>query len=388
MTDTENRLRSSLTGLAGRMDDRDLVAAVVTRGRRARRRRMAVAGTASAAAVAIVVGVTMTATSTRSPAPSATHRPTPSIAPSPPHDLVTDAMFRVPAPQLEAVSGPAPLHQRPCRPHDVTARAELRTAATGVVGVVAMQGRHCSLRISPGPTQLLDRSGHPLALVMQSAPADVGENIRPDIALGAGGAAWGFAWRGSWCGPAAAAVVVPLRDDPDVVHGHSFGRLVVPLTGASPGCAGRSDAVLVRGVPGWLDASPFNAAVLPPPPVWHGLRLALHAASVTDTRLGRLTAVIRNVTGKPIALDPCPNYDLVVTSRDPDGVEVEGTGGQIGCPAGAPAVVPAHGSRQFALRGVEFHDGGTQPGATHGSLLHVAFGIAGAPVVRTSFRAP
>jgi hypothetical protein len=244
-----------------------------------------------------------------------------------------------------------------------------------------MRGKTCSLHVWPGPTRLLDASKHPVATTTkatESFSANPPRNLRPDLDLYRGSAAWGFTWRGSWCGAPAAYVVVPLRDDPaSSVAPHSYGQLEVPLTGSQLGCHGESLAVLIRGIPGGIDAP-----VQSPPAEWQGLRVSVSVppAAAHQGEIHGIEAVVRNRTDKPLALAPCPDYELDTGEIDARGSETDSSRAAL-TPCDSTTVVPAHSDLRFALPPAEY--GGGSPlgngGARRGSRVTIWFAIAGLP---------
>ena len=298
--------------------------------------------------------------------------------------------FRVAAPILDAAAGPGPApYQPPCQAHDIRATAQTRAIASGVAGVIQLVGNHCSLHIFPGPTALLDNSGQQLTLPVEPDHTLVNPaaNQRPDLPLGAGVAAWGFTWRGSWCGPAAVAVVVALGDDPAYLADpanpavRASGEVVAPLTGPAPPCDGHSDAVFVPGVAG----EPTDAT-LTSPPEWAGLRATLIiAATIASRTLPPAVVELLNTTATPIAMSPCPNYALTIESSVMGGTEVDGGGGSLPC-ALTPRLVPAHGTISYDLAGRGYDPGGPGDGAIEGTVVTIQFAIAGVPTATATPR--
>jgi hypothetical protein len=305
-----------------------------------------------------------------------------SAASSPPASTIPDSAFRVAAPILDAAAGPGPaLDQTPCVPSTVTATAQTRPIASGVAGVVELLGAHCSLHISVGPTELLDNAGNKLAVPVDDTATSVNPagNQRPDIPLGNGIAGWGFTWRGSWCGPAATAVVIALDEDSSQPASSSGERIVAPLTGPTPPCHGTSDAVLVPGVPG----GPTDPT-LTPPPQWAGLQATLKLPATTDGQL--LSAVVvelRNTTAAPITMSPCPDYTLDIDSTVPNGTEMDAGGGVLPCTQPAQ-VIAAHAAINYHLDAGPYDQGGEGDGADQGSVVTARFAIAGIATARAT----
>jgi hypothetical protein len=311
-------------------------------------------------------------------------------------DGLPDAAFRVAAPVLIAPTGPAAaLPQTPCRPADVTARAATRQVADGVDGVIEMDGRGCSLHVSLGPTALLGADGKRLAVRLDSDRVTVnpGGDPRWDIPLAEGRALWGFSWRGSWCGTAPKAVLVPMTDEADVSPSAGpYGDLRVPLSGPVPPCSGSSDSVLQPGVPGgfgggWeLNSTPD--AVQVPPPDWSGLRAAITVPPTDGPgRPTTWTLRLTNVTGSPIALSPCPEYGFAVTSVRTGGSEDEaGPGGSLPC-AQQPAVIAAHSSAVYALPSQALGAAALKTPPA-GAVVTVEVAIADVPTATATMPAP
>ena len=290
-----------------------------------------------------------------------------------PSDDGLDRSFRVTAPELYAASGPAPAQQPPCRPGDVTAAAVTRPSAEGVVGVVTLTGDHCGLHLVDGPTGLRFADGQEHAVARDATPpaVDPGRNTRPDIPLANGSARWGFAWSGSWCGPAATAVVLPMSDAADL-GGRTYGELVVPLTGPSPACTGGSDAVLVPGTAG----GPAEA-VLPPPAGWSSLHAELELPPRTDGLQVGAAVLALSAGDEPVTLDPCPEYSATTSATSSGLSDLQAARGSLACPA-ERIVIAAHGRRAIPVPGLEVpttSNGVDAPPA--GTSVEVSVGIAG-----------
>jgi hypothetical protein len=249
-------------------------------------------------------------------------------------------MFVVASPVLGIVIGPAPMHQPTCTPSEITASATLRRATSGVVGVVEMRGEHCSIPMYPGPSALVDADWRRLDVPVAPASALTGQNVRPDLTFAAGEGAWGFAWTGSWCGPAPAGVVLPLTGDAQA-PADATPALTVPITGPAPTCDGASDSTLVRGAAGRI-----GEAVLPPPAAWTSLTAALHAP--TSPPYGsNVSVTLTNDSDTDVPLDPCPRFSLAVDYRYSDGSTTAADFGLLPCGAGTS--VPAHGHLDLSL---------------------------------------
>ncbi|MDT5010916.1 MAG: hypothetical protein QOH57_2533 [Mycobacterium sp.] len=300
-----------------------------------------------------------------------------------------DAAFRVAAPLLIAPSGPGIQPQRPCRPRDVTTTAYTRQVQGGVAGVITLLGHSCSLHMSLGPTGVIGADGHALAARSVSLPSmNPPENIRPDLALYAGNALWGFTWSGSWCGPRAAAVVIPMADGAfNGEPARNYGDLHAPIVGPQPACQGHSDATFepgVAGYPGDPATSQPAQPVLSPPPSWSDLRLSLNAAPTTGaTTVPAIGAALVNPTGQPIALSPCPRYLVEILAADSGSGGSSDSGNFEDLPCSANTVVPAHGSLAFTVPGISFDQGLPHP-YNSGSHVTVEVAIAGIPTAKAA----
>jgi hypothetical protein len=307
--------------------------------------------------------------------------PVPSAAGSEaPDPSPRQAPYLVAAPLLGTPSGPAALPQPACTPRTVSATSTTKELVGGVAGVITLDGTGCSLHITGGPTSLLDATGHPLEVTLDAAQPKVNppQNIRPDLALLGGHALWGFTWTGSWCGPAAATIVVPMADDPAYGAGGTYGDLHIPFTGPQPACHGSSDSVLRAGV-----AGSGTQPVLPAPPAWASLTAAVSIPVTVGTRVPPYTLTLTNPTSTPILLSPCPEYgSLVSVSRagpgSPSGSDSIGPG-VLECPS--PAVVPPHGSLALQLPEADFDQGAPQPYPS-GSAVTVEVAISGVATAR------
>jgi hypothetical protein len=241
--------------------------------------------------IGLVLGATVVAcTASRSPgthdASATTVRP------------IDDLAYAVTPSGTVTIGGP-PRRQPDCRLAQITATATLRRIAAGVAGVVRLHGRSCSLTLAFEAVSLLDSHGHRLPITVDTHAA-VGDFDRPDIALAGGAADWGFAWVGSWCGPAATAVRIPLTGR------YAGADLDVPLRGPGPPCGGRSHATLALGAAGDLDGQ--GAATQPAPHTWRHLHEQVLLSRSTDGEsISRVDVRLTNTTGQPIVLSPCPS---------------------------------------------------------------------------------
>ena len=313
-----------------------------------------------------------------------TTSPTTSPTTSRTTSTIPDTAFRVAAPVLDFAVGPGPAPElAACVPADVTATAETRPIAAGVAGVVELVGAHCSLHISHWPTELLDSAGNDLRVPVDATVTTVNPalNQRTDIDLAIGSVGWGFTWRGSWCGPKAASIVIALDANQSQPGSGSQNQIVTALNGPAPPCQGHSSAVLVPGVAG----DPTDAT-LTPPPEWSGLTATLTLPATTDGQTLRSAVVrLQNTTGAPIVMSPCPDYALDIDNLTAGGSALQGGGGALPCPR-SPQVVPAHGMIRYDLGAQSYDEGDPGGGANPGSTVTARFAIAGIPTARATSR--
>jgi hypothetical protein len=370
MINTEQQLRDALPKLADDMPLRDLTGAVITAGKRARRRRMATAVASSIAAVVLIVAGAVVV-----PAFNETIAPPPVDGDGMPAIVgANDPAFRVAAPMLSPMHGPAPLPRPDCTSAQVNATAATAETSYGVVGVVTVHAANCSLIQLRAPAALLGRDGHRLDVpAVDLDRLNPPDNGRPDLMLNSGDAQWGFAWQGSWCGELAAAVRLPLRKtSADGLTEPAVGSVDVPLSGPQPRCTGSSDSALVPGVVG-AEGLP----TLPPPPSWSRLTpTLLNPQRVVSGHARGLAVRLSNDSAHDIQFSPCAAYQLQVFTKQRAASTYFGDPGTLGCDS--HLVVPAGGSTTLPLGDVAY-DVDYDP--TFGPLTHVtlSFALAGLP---------
>jgi hypothetical protein len=295
---------------------------------------------------------------------------------------IPDSAFRVAAPVLDYAVGPGPAPVQPaCVPSDVTASAHTRPIASGVAGVVELVGAHCSLYISTSPTELLDSAGNNLAVPVDATVTTINPALhqRTDVDFALGSVDWGFTWRGSWCGPKAASIVIDLDANSSQPASGSTEQIVAPLTGPAPPCQGHSAVVLIPGVPG----GPTDAT-LTPPPEWAGLRATLTLPATTDgSTLSSAVVQLENTTAAAIVMSPCADYALDIDNATAGGSALQGGGGSLPCPH-TPEVVPANGAISYELGPQTYDEGDPAGGATKGSTVTARFAIAGISTARAT----
>ena len=377
MNDLELRAHDQLTRLAESMDPTPgLVDAVIRRGRRRKHvRDLTLPALAAVTALTVAVGIS---DQSGRPHPPITSDPgtTATAGARPGLPEVPVSSFDVGAPQLTVLHGGIADWQEPCNASQITARAELRPTAYGLAGVVAMQGKECSIRYTPGPSALLDSFKRPIVQA-KSADTDMAINPpgngRPDFALARGNAVWGFDWTGSWCGPAAAYVTVRLNDDPGFPSPKNL--LLVPLDGPQLPCQGSSDTRMQTGLPG----SPGQPTQLPPSQ-WQPLTLSVIAAEAkaTEGSVTGVVAVITNPTDQQIHLSPCPRYAVQTETHTPNGTEFDDQGpNTLACDTGT--LIAAHGQLRINIPSLTY--GGGSPsghgGLARGSSVTINLALAG-----------
>lgn len=307
---------------------------------------------------------TTTAGSTAAAAPAVTARPNPS-----------GAAFALAPPAGLGIGGFVP--SRPsCSAAQIRATAVTRGSTYGVLGMVRLHGTktyrdeqfherlRCSLPVRRGPVALLDAGGRRLPVPRRAmSPVDPPSNPRADAALTNGDAVWGFSWLGSWCGPRPAAVLLPLTTRPR-------STLRVPLTGATPRCAGHSSSTLVDGIAG--DSAD---GVQPPAPAFAHLRLHLRVEpGTTGRQVADLDATL-TTTGPPVVLSPCPSFAGRDWADSRGGFSDPLPTASLDC-LGDPPVITTEHPLHFTVAGPSLTQSGQRP-ATRGSTVRLAVGIAG-----------
>lgn len=251
------------------------------------------------------------------------------------------AEFDAAAPVLLAAAGPAPMFERPCHPDDITATARTRAQPDGVVGVVDLQGRGCSLFVDPETLRLQNADGRTLDIPVvhdTTGPNPAGIQ-RPDLAMAAANVAMGFAWRGSWCSTRTIRVAVPLGTT-EANAGHGLQSLHVPLTGPTPACHGQTAATVV---PGLLDRQ--GQPVQNGSPQWRRLRISIALASNGTPA----TATLHNTGNRTVTMAPCPTYTVFTHTNEADGSMTESAWTEpLDC-AGPTVTIPPHSSVRYQL---------------------------------------
>jgi hypothetical protein len=263
-------------------------------------------------------------------------------------------------------SQPAPLLTHLCAASQMTAAAVTRRSADGVLGVITISGEGCTPGYTRGPRRLLDAAGEALPMTRVGLGHTLSTPGNFPSAIGAQPQKWGFAWRGSWCGAAAASVVMPRQRDR--YDGTLRPRLVVPMSGPQPGCAHTSDSTFAVGVAG-RPAEPLQA----PAPGWSGLSTQLHVPRLrVGRRVAGLSVTLHNPTRRAIVLSPCPAYRIEVARGH--GFSVTGPrplpcspshrrigpGRSVAIPLGFHTHQPRHGGARWRFTFIM----GSDPGAT------------------------
>ncbi len=258
-----------------------------------RRSRGWLAPVAAAVAVAVVVaavafGINASRDSGSTPQPPATPSPATS-------SLLPDKDYAAGTPFDAGVSGPAPASNPPCKPAALRLSATTTQAVDGVLGLIDITGDHCKLTVDPKTITLIEGSGKPVGVARSAGnPQNPASAIRPDLALASGSVHVGFAWTGSYCGPAPTAVRITILGRPRDV----------PLSGPTPPCRKGAGGVVVPGVVAGLDVP-----VEPAPLSWQDLRVRLDVPSSMKMSDLRFTVVMTNAGKEAVSLAaPCPGY--------------------------------------------------------------------------------
>jgi hypothetical protein len=342
--------------------------------RHGHRTRLLAPALAAAAVAAVAIGVPLAGHQLGMQHQPGPRRP---AVPSPPAGFTAREFRMAPPPQM-IVGGP-PLPRVTCTLHQIGATAATRRTAGGVLGVIHLVGavvghrdglaERCTLPIARGPSALIGTEGRPLNVPLSggdrtSRPA----NPRPDFALIDGNAIWGFAWLGSYCGPRARAIEIPL-------HHAGEASLRVQLRGPQPACTPAAGAsTLIDGIAG----AP-GQPVQPPRPGYSNLRLTGHIEpGTTHGQLAPIDLTLRTTGSAPITLDPCPAY----AGRDQATARSGGfsdpiSSGYLPCTHHAAVIRPGHPLHWRIPATSLLQTPGT--GAIPGTTVYVQLGIAGVP---------
>ncbi len=306
---------------------------------------------AVAAAVALVVaGVVIVRSVTHSTQPPA--KPAPVLEP--------DRRFAVVAPTIAFGHGggvPRLDPQPPqCSSTALRSSAATSPAADGVVGVITLSGRNCRASAKPTTLRLVDSAG-------KSLPVATAKNvqIRTDFrAEDDGSVRVGFAWTGSYCGNASAAVELTVLGKP----------LRLPLNGPLPACTGRTDGELVPG----SELGP-PGAVVPAPAAWTALKAQVVAPKITpEDKTVPLAVVLTNTGKSDISLAaPCATWEATLRI-DNDGISTGGGAGGDFC-SRALVVKPGQPLR-LTVDNLPLNSSAEQ---LRGATVTLLWGIAGVP---------
>jgi hypothetical protein len=367
MNDLESRLREELFALVSDLPPAIDVNASVRRGQRRLRRRRVAAACCVVAVVGAGAGFVSSIGGGHS-APARISETTPNS-----RSLGDAGAWRVAAPALPNGSEPGQGPMRACRPGDLTGTAETRTTPGGVVGVIRLRSVDCRLNGAVGPSALLGANGRRLAVVR--ADSTDPHNRLDTAAWGplTHGGAWGFAWTGSWCGAAPAFVEVNLDMSPQMLVGQTPAKAVIPLSGPTPSCTGRSASTLTPGV-----EAPPGQPVLPAPASWRRLRGTLIATPLSPESSHRVGLSLRltNHSDHPITFAPCPTYLSTTWIHYQNTVGLAGKNRPLPCPA-TPMVIAARTTASISLDPV-------QVGGRRATISVAIAGIPTATVTRAS----
>jgi hypothetical protein len=343
-----------------------------------RRKRLLAAALAAAAVAAVAIGVSLAGHQLAAHPQPGTRGP----AVPPPPDKFSAREFRM-APPPQLVIGGITFRRATCMPQQIRATAATRRTGGGVLGVIRFIGavvshrdgvaERCTLPIARGPSALIAADGRHLKVPLSSGDrTSRPENPRADIPLTVGKAIWGFAWLGSYCGPPARAIEVPL-------HYAREGSLRVPLSGPQPPCKPSAGAsMLIDGVAGGP-----GQPVQPPRPEYSNLRLTGQIEpGTTGDQLAPIDLTLRTVGSAPVTLDPCPAY----AGRDYGTAHTGGfsapiSTGYLPCTKHAAVIRSGH-PLHWTIPATSFMQSGPGSAAIPGSTVYVQLGIAGVPPLR------
>ena len=257
----------------------------------------------------------------------------------------------------------------------MVASASLTRAVDGVLGLISVTGRHCSLSVDVTGIRLLGAGGRGLAV-----PAGTGDTVNmagslgSDYAQAAGSVRVGFAWTGSYCGPPARSVQIPAL--PAVLR--------IPLTGTAPSCQKMSDSRLISGVVG-RSGSPVEPASR----AWTSLRARLVLPHVVRPGSIPASVVLRNSSDVAVSLAaPCPTVAAAVTMPLVPSHGYGGTSGQDGVVGGdlcrTAISVPARSSLTVPLPALITAPEDPRNPWEKGGTLSVDWAIAGLPTAHAT----
>ncbi|HTR68990.1 MAG TPA: hypothetical protein VMH41_02025 [Mycobacteriales bacterium] len=196
--------------------------------------------------------------------------------------------------------------RRTCKSSEVNATAETRRAPDGVVAVAVLTtDRKCDIHVGELKPTLYDAQHNPLDLPVVD---------NPDTANPASNEGWipkttlGFAWDGSWCGPDATTVSIPLTK----------GAVEATFNGPEPKCTGTSASTIIPGAFG-NGREPVQGA----PPEWRFLTTSFHVPAVTRSpSFVHPRVTFTNSSDQPVVLRPFATYGIGVRDKYGDGTEV------------------------------------------------------------------
>lgn len=320
--------------------------------RRRRQRTILAAGPVVVAVAAIVAGAVILTHNSSAPGTADHAALIPSLTGQ---GTLDDQLFEVQAPMLSPVfGGLGPQPHDPCATTDVNARGELRRTFDGVVGVVVLSTtKDCSVFVD-GTPMLVDAVGRALQVPYDNPDPTTAEFTKSGLHadFNGGEGRIGFAWRGSWCGPAATALQLSLSEtaQPNPSPGP---MLTVPLTGPSPECTGSSASTFVPGYVhgvGW-PTHPMDSGVLPAQPSWSALVAQVTVKSL-DLADVRVSVTLHNPSSTSVVLQPCPRFTIAIYNGYADG-SFEPEHDAL-FPCGADPIIAPHESRTYALPGLDF----------------------------------
>ncbi len=248
------------------------------------RSRLLVPLAVAAGVAAVIAGISVAVSTRNSSAPAS-----PSLQP--------DRYFAVgtPAPPPEGGTGGPGWLNPACKTSSLRGAATTTRSAEGIIGVVELTGPDCSIQFDSGKRklQLLGPTGSVLAVGHSTGNQVSAPGWWMDY-NGSGPARYGFAWTGSYCGPAPTHLQV-------FVSGHV---VVVPWRGPSLPCTHRDASTLTEGIPEGV-----SVGVVPAPVSWESLHARVVLPSTLPVGPVPLTVEITNSGTKEVSLAaPCASY--------------------------------------------------------------------------------
>jgi hypothetical protein len=244
-----------------------------------------------------------------------------------------------------------------------------RASGDGVLGLITLRGKGCTIETEPATIRLLGAGGQVLPIHRSAGnPTNPAGSKRPDIAEYSGNVLMGFAWTGSYCGPSATSVQVSV----------ATYTLRIPLRGAVPSCQKGQGSQGSELIPGVLKQA--GAAVEPAPVAWGALRARVVLPATVGQAPIPLEVVLTNSSKNAVSLaDPCPDYLTTASLSAGGAVSVYGGGGDL---CGRALVVKPGVALVLKLGTLQFPAFSDLPRTkvTPGDPVEVTWEIAGVPM--------